>query len=63
MTLPDDETGRDARLAAADYIASLVMELALIARSQGFDTVGYLLDLVRLEAEEVARGGNGRGGI
>jgi hypothetical protein len=62
MTLPDDETSRDAQLAAAEYIAVLVMELALIARSNGLDTLGYLLDVVRLEAEHVARSTNGRGG-
>jgi hypothetical protein len=60
MTFPDDETSRDAQRAAADYVAALVMELALIARGHRLDTLGYLLDVARLEAESVSRS-NGRG--
>ena len=60
MTPPDDQTSRDARLAAADYVAAVLMELALIARSQRLDTLGYLLDVARLEAESVSRSSNGR---
>ena len=37
------------------------MELALIARSHRLDTLGYLLDVARLEAESVSRS-NGRRG-
>ncbi len=61
MTLPDDETSRDAQLAAAAYVAALVTELALIARSHRLDSLGYILDVARLEAESVLRSTNGRG--
>ena len=37
--------------AAANYIASLAGDLASIARGHGLDTLGYLLDMARLEAE------------
>jgi hypothetical protein len=60
MTFPDDETSRDAQRAAADYVAALVIELALIARDHRLDTLGYLLEVARLEAESVSRS-NGRG--
>jgi predicted short-subunit dehydrogenase-like oxidoreductase (DUF2520 family) len=38
---------------AANYIASLVADLASIARGHGLDTLGYILDMARLEAENV----------
>ena len=60
MTFPDDETNRDAQRAAADYVAALVMELALIARDHRLDTLGYLLEVARFEAESVSRS-NGHG--
>jgi hypothetical protein len=46
--VPDD------REAAAVYIADLASDLARIARRQGFDTLGYILDMARLEARNVA---------
>jgi hypothetical protein len=45
-------SGED-RTAAAAYIADLTGGLALIARRHGLDTLGYLLDLAKLEAESV----------
>jgi len=60
MTFQDDKTSRDAQRAAADYVAALVLELALIARGHHLDTLGYLLEVARLEAESVSRS-NGRG--
>jgi hypothetical protein len=45
----------------ADYVASLARGLKEMADSQQLSVLGYLLDLVRLEAEERARresGGN-----
>jgi hypothetical protein len=45
----------DDRSQAAAYIASLSGELASIARRNGLDTLGYLLDMARLEAEQAAR--------
>jgi hypothetical protein len=41
--------------AVASYIAGLTSSLASIARQQGLKDLGYLLDLVHLEAETVAR--------
>ncbi len=41
------------RTAAATYIADLTGDLALIARRNGLNTLGYLLDMAKLEAESV----------
>jgi hypothetical protein len=43
------------REAAAAYVASISGELAKLVRWHRLDTLGYLLDMVRLEAEEAAR--------
>lgn len=40
------------REAVIDYIATLATELANIARKHGFETLGYILDMARLEAEK-----------
>jgi hypothetical protein len=37
---------------AARYIASLVGELSLLARRNGLDTLGYILEMARLEADQ-----------
>jgi len=47
--------------AVASYVASLSHDLAGMARRTGLDTLGYLLEMVRLEAESLARH-NGRHG-
>jgi hypothetical protein len=52
---PDEED----KAATAAYVAALTADLAALARKQKLDTLGYLLDMVRLEAESSARGGNG----
>ena len=39
----------------AAYVASLAKELKTMADSQRLSALGYLLDLVRIEAEEQAR--------
>lgn len=39
------------RGSAAAYVASLSAELALLSRRHGLDTLGYLLDMAKLEAE------------
>lgn len=44
----------DAKQAAA-YVAGLTSELAGLVRRHRLDTLGYLLDMVRLEAEEAAQ--------
>jgi hypothetical protein len=41
----------EARTAAAVYIADLTGSLALIARDHGLNTLAYLLDMAKLEAE------------
>lgn len=68
MTMPSTQstmaqplTERDDRTAAAGYVATLVADLAVIAKNHGLDTLGYILDMARLEAENIARNSNGRG--
>jgi hypothetical protein len=61
--MPDQTTqapGR--RTAVASYVATLSADLATMARETGLETLGYLLEMVRLEAESFARqnGSNGR---
>jgi hypothetical protein len=51
--------GEGERDAAADYVAELSAELARLARSHGLDTLGYILDMARLEAENTRRHLNG----
>jgi hypothetical protein len=48
------------RTAAASYIAELSAELATLARRHRLDTLGYILDMARLEAENATRHVNGR---
>lgn len=40
---------------AAHYIATLTADLAAMARQNRLDTLGYLLEIVRLEAESLGR--------
>jgi glutamate synthase domain-containing protein 2 len=40
---------------AANYIAALTQELAQLARRNGLDTLGYILEMARLEAEQVTK--------
>ena len=46
---PGSATGDPAGVAS--YVATISADLANMARQQGLDTLGYLLDMVRLEAE------------
>jgi len=46
--------------AAAHYVATLTTELAMVARLHGLETLAYLLDMARLEAEHLGRGSEGR---
>jgi hypothetical protein len=39
----------------AVYIAALAGELGQLAKTNGFDALGYILDMARLEAEEVSK--------
>jgi hypothetical protein len=54
MTMPDQKASGD-RTAVATYVASLSADLANMARETGLDTLGYLLEMVRLEAESSVR--------
>ena len=47
------------RKAAANYVATLSGDLAVIARRHGLDTLGYLLEMAQLEAENAGRHENG----
>jgi hypothetical protein len=38
------------------YIGAMTQELGQLARANGLDALGYLLDMVRLEADEAAKG-------
>ena len=40
---------------AASYIAEMSRDLATLARRNGLDTLGYLLDIARLEAENAEK--------
>ena len=41
---------------AAQYIAALADELAQIARAHRLDSLAYILDMARMEAEQSAKG-------
>ena len=45
----------DDSVQVAVYVASITADLANMARHAGLDTLGYLLEMVRLEAENAAR--------
>ena len=49
------------RIAVASYVAILSADLANLSRRTGLETLGHLLEMVRLEAESVSRH-NGQGG-
>jgi hypothetical protein len=48
--------------AVASYVATLSADLAVMARRSGLDTLSYLLEMVRLEAESATRQNNGANG-
>ena len=50
------------RAAVASYVATLSADLAVMARRTGLDTLGYLLEMVRLEAESATRQNHGPNG-
>ena len=57
--MPDPSATRQTgdRTEFADYVAAMSGDLALLARRHGLDTLGYLLEMARLEAENVTRNG------
>ena len=60
MAEPSQE--QNGQTAVASYVASISNDLAAMSRRNGLDTLGYLLEMVRLEAESLTRhnGSNGR---
>jgi hypothetical protein len=56
MPEPSRVPRHDAR-GAAGYIAEMTRDLATLARRNGLDTLGYLLDMAVLEAEGIAKSG------
>ncbi len=50
------------RAAVASYVATLSADLAAMARRQGLETLGYLLEMARLEAESANRANGPNGG-
>jgi len=42
---------------AAAFVAENVVELALLARRHGLETLAFLLDMAKLEADELVRAG------
>jgi len=59
MPEPVERNDNGDRSAVASYVASLSSDLAGMARKTGLETLGYLLEMVRLEAESVTRHNNG----
>jgi len=54
----DDKSGSNGHEtpdSAAQYIATLTQELAQLARRNGLDTLSYILEMARLEADQVAK--------
>ena len=56
--MPAQTESHGDRTAVASYVATLSADLATMARGSGLDTLGYLLEMVRLEAESSARQNN-----
>jgi len=59
---PNTSSSDEDRTEAAAYLANLSGELALMARRYGLNTLGYLLEMAKLEAENATRldGGDDR---
>ncbi len=52
---------KDDRSDVALYIGSLAEELARLAKNHEFGALAYILDMARLEADQVSKRYNGRG--
>lgn len=50
---PATEPGN--QMAVASYVATLSADLSVMARRTGLNSLGYLLEMVHLEAENLAR--------
>ena len=55
-----DGLDAEGRAAAASYIADLTSNLAEIARTHGLETLSYVLEMARLEAESTAHQDRGQ---
>ena len=55
ITMAEPTEEPNGRTAVAAYVATLSNDLATMARRTGLETLGYLLEMVRLEAESVTR--------
>ncbi len=58
MPEPTDHTENgepNGPVAVATYVAAISADLASMARRSGLDTIGYLLEMVHLEAESAVR--------
>jgi hypothetical protein len=51
---------KDDRSEVALYIGSLAEELSSLAKNHDFDALAYILDMARLEADQVSKRYNGR---
>lgn len=62
MPVPEMTEESVGRTSVAAYVASITADLAALARRNGLDTLGCLLEMARLEAESArtAHGVNGR---
>jgi hypothetical protein len=49
-------SGQETPHSAAHYIASMTGELAKLARRNGLDTLGYILEMAHIEADQIAKG-------
>jgi hypothetical protein len=58
MTGKDSDTPNEVP-EAAHYIASLAQELAELAKSHELETLAYILDMARLEADQICKRGQG----
>jgi len=54
--LGDEPIGPETPRSAAQYIASLTEETAQMAQRNRLDTLHYLLEMARQEAEQIAKG-------
>jgi hypothetical protein len=52
---PDTEPGDGGPGEAAAFISDAVPDLAVLARRHGHQTLGFLLDMAQMEADDIAR--------
>ena len=60
--MPDQTDESGGRTVVASYVATLSADLAVMARRTDLDTLGYLFEMVRVEAESTSRHSNGPNG-